>query len=165
MGGISLMTALPSQQSQIESLQRELYQRNRQLAEAEEALRQERLKSAGLEHGVVELRTTLAPLYHGLAHIFGEIGAMDIGSGTGSNSGAPLDSDPRKKAIWDSWKAKLPSGEAKAVDALLLHGTMTTGQLRIHVGCATRTAQNIVTALKSKGLINKNGAQVSLKEL
>ncbi len=157
---LSIMTALPNQQQQIESLQRELYKRNEQLSRAEDELRQERLKSAALERGVMELRNVLTPLYQGLAHIFGEIEGMSVGS-----SGVVSDADPRKKAIWDSWKAKLPSGEAKAIDALLLHGTMTTGQLRIHVGCATRTAQNIVTALKSKGLINKNGAQVSLKEL
>ena len=158
---LSILSPLADWRQKAESLQRDLYQRNQQLTEAEEALRQERVRSAGLERGVAELRTVLTPLYQGLAHIFGEIGVMD----TGNSSGSPVDADPRKKAIWDSWKAKLPSGESKAIDALLLHGTMTTGQLRIHVGCATRTAQNIVTALKSKGLINKNGAQVSLKEL
>jgi len=158
---LSLLSPLPDFRQKADELQRELYKCNQQLNEVEEALRQERLKSATLERGVTELRSVLTPLYNGLQHIFGEIGAVGVSGELVTSS----ESDPRKKAIWDSWKAKLPSGESKAIDALLLHGTMTTGQLRIHVGCATRTAQNIVTALKSKGLINKNGAQVSLKEL
>ena len=157
---LSILSPLPDWRQKAEALQRDLYERNRQLNEAEESLRQERLKTAAVERGVTELRTVLTPLYQALQHIFGEIGTMGVNEVTITNDG-----DPRKKAIWDSWKAKLPSGESKAIDALLLHGTMTTGQLRIHVGCATRTAQNIVTALKSKGLINKNGPQISLKEL
>jgi hypothetical protein len=150
--------SFPSPQQQLESLQRELYARNRQLAEAEEALRQERAKNAAVESGVRDLRRVLSPLYQALGQVFGEMEGMGMVAATTS-------ADPRKQAIWESWKAKLPSGEAKAIDALLLHGTMTTAQLRIHVGCASRTAQNIVTALKSKGLIVKNGHQISLKEL
>jgi hypothetical protein len=151
------LTALPDPRQQAESLQRELYQRNRQLNDAEEALRQERKKNAAVERGVAELRQVLTPLYRALGQVFGEIEAI----GTEEVSSA----DPRKKAIWDSWKQKLPSGEGRAIDALLLHGSMTTAQLRIHVGCASRTAQNIVVALKSKGLIVKDGGQIKLKEL
>jgi hypothetical protein len=151
------LNAVPNHQQQIESLQRELYARNRQLADAQEALRQEQNKSAAVARGVGELRQVLTPLYRALGQVFGEIDSM----GTSEPSGA----DPRKSAIWESWKKKLPSGEGRAIDALLLHGSMTTGQLRIHVGCASRTAQNIVTALRSKGLITKDGAQIRLKEL
>lgn len=147
----------PSLDQQIKALQQELYTRNRQLEDAEEALRQERAKSHAIEHGVGELRTALNPLYQALQHVFGEIETMGVTETMGS--------DPRKKAIWDSWKQKLPSGEGRAIDALLLHGSMTTAQLRIHVGCASRTAQNIVVALKSKGLIVKDGGQIKLKQL
>lgn len=150
--------AHPSQEQQIRSLQQELYARNRQLNEAKDALRTERQKTAAIERGVQELRSVLNPLYSALQHVFGEIDAMGV-------EGSSSQTDPRKQAIWESWKAKLPSGEGRAIDALLLHGTMTTAQLRIHVGCASRTAQNIVAALKGKGLIVKNGAQISLKEL
>lgn len=157
--GLSLLNPLPDPQAQMRSLQQELYNRNRQLNEAEEALRQERAKTAAIESGVKQLRSVLSPLYQALQHVFGEIDVMGVGEGAAASA------DPRKQAIWESWKAKLPSGEGKAIDALLLHGTMTTAQLRIHVGCASRTAQNIVQALKSKGLIVKDGAQISLKEL
>jgi len=154
------LNALPNPQQQIDSLQRELYARNRQLAEAQEALRQEQNKNAGVAQGVKELRLVLLPLYRALGQIFGEI--ESIGASAQEPSAT---SDPRTKAIWDSWKQKLPAGEGRAIDALLLHGSMTTAQLRIHVGCASRTAQNIVVALKSKGLITKEGGQIRLKEL
>ena len=154
---LSLLSPLPDLRVENEALRRDLFARNRQLAEAEEELRQERQKNAAVESGVQNLRAILGPLFNGLKQIYGEMDAMGpAGSGV---------TDPRKSAIWESWKAKLPSGESKAIDALLLHGTMTTAQLRIHVGCASRTAQNIAAALKSKGLIVKNGAQISLKEL
>lgn len=152
--------SVPSPQSQLESLQRELYARNRQLSEAEEALRQERQKTAAMERGVAELRSILSPLHNALLMIFGQADAMGV-----NGVGAGPEADPRKKQIWDSWKAKLPTGEGRAIDALLLHGQMTTAQLRIHVGCASRTAQNIVAALKGKGLIVKEGGMIRLKEL
>jgi hypothetical protein len=149
----------PSMYLLIESLKRELYNANRQLNEATEALRMERQKTAAIERGVAELRSILSPLYGALQMVFGQVEAMGVTAAVSSES------DPRKKAIWDSWKAKLPAGEGRAIDALLLHGAMTTSQLRIHVGCASRTAQNIVQALKSKGLIVKDGAQLRLKDL
>ena len=132
-----------------------------QLRQAQLDLQTERRKTATIEAGVRGLRQQLTPLYQALQSLFGDIDAMGVAESSSSTSGP----DPRKQAIWESWKAKLPSGEGRAIDALLLHGTMTTAQLRIHVGCASRTAQNIVTALKSKGLIVKNGPHISLKEM
>lgn len=147
--------AVPNQQQQIESLERELYQHRCHLAEAEEALRQERQKNAGVERGVSELRTALTPLYQALQRIFGET------DGIGAAESAPAKSSP----VWESWKAKLSGSAAKAIDALLLHGTMTAEQLRIHLGCATRTCYNIIGELNKAGLIDKHGGKISLKEL
>lgn len=146
----------PNPQQQIESIQRELFNRNRQLAEAEEALRQERQKNAVIEQGVIELRQVLTPLYSALQHIFGEVTAMGIGE---------MASSPKASAVWESWKQKLSSAEGKAIDALLLHGEMTVPQLRIHIGCATRTAQNVASALSGKGLAVRQGGKIRLKEL
>jgi transcription initiation factor IIE alpha subunit len=67
--------------------------------------------------------------------------------------------------VWDSWKGKMSGSAAKAIDALLLHGEMTAEQLRIHLGCATRTCYNIIGELNKAKLINKNGGRISLKEL
>lgn len=149
---------------QFESLQRELYVRTRELADVREELRLEKAKNASVEVGARELRGILHPLFESLKMVFGEMDAMgvDAAAATGATPSGP---DPRKAAIWDSWKAKLPSGEGKAIDALLLHGKLKTDQIRIHIGCATRTATNIVSSLKSKGLVVKDGAHYSLKEL
>jgi len=126
-----------------------------QLRQAREELAAERAKDSGIEEGATQLRQALQPLKDGLDRIFGILPV------------SALTTTPTSKvsAVWEDWKRKLPSGEGKAIDALLLHGKLKTDQLRIHIGCASRTAQNIVVALKSKGLIVKDGAYVSLKEL
>lgn len=150
-----ILSQPPSSQSQVESLQRELYTRNRQLAEKEEELRLERAKNSGVEVGVRELRGILYPLHQTLKMVFGEIDAMGIGDQVA----------PRTSAVWDSWKQKMSGTAAKAIDALLLHGSMSAGQLRIHLGCATRTCTNIIGELNRAKLINRDGGKISLKEL
>lgn len=162
---LSILNPLPSPQQQIESLQRELYQRNRQLAEAEDkiaslerALSENVNESARQSRAMYSLRESLNPLYLALQAIYGDLDSVGIPAVA---SGA----SPQKSAVWESWKQKLPSGEAKAIDALLLHGSLTTAQLRIHIGCATRTALNIASSLKSKGLVTKDNGKLSLKEL
>lgn len=157
--GLSVLSALPDPQEQFRSLQQELFNRNRQLHEMEMRARNAEEKVRALESGLIQLRQVLTPLHNALNMVFGEIEAAGV------SGAAPAQADSRVSAIWESWKSKLPSGQAKAIDALLLHGSMTTAQLRIHIGCATRTAINIVAALKSKGLIVKNGAVASLKQM
>lgn len=127
-----------------------------QLQLAREELAVERARESGVEEGVAQLRSALAPLKEGLDRIFGI-----LPTSTSLTTSSPA----KSSAIWDSWKAKLPPGEGKAIDALLLHGRLKTDQIRIHIGCATRTATNIVSSLKSKGLVVKDGAHYSLKEL
>ena len=158
--GLSLLNAMPDPQAQLRTLQQELYNRNRQLAEAEEALRQERLKSASLEKGVAILREILNPLHQGLNLVFGQIDEMGVASGS-STTGM----DPRKAAVWEDWKRKLPGIPARSIDALMLHGELTQTQLRLHAKCAVGSVAGVVSQLWKAGLINKNGGRISLKEL
>jgi hypothetical protein len=153
-----MLNAIPTLQSQVESLQRELYLANQQLQKAEEALRQERQKNAGIESGVRELRKVLNPLYQALLHIYGEI----EGIGVEETAVAPAF---KNNAVWENWKQKLGGLTAKAIDALLLHGAMNQTQLRIVLSCASRSVTNVVSALNKAGLINKSGGKISLKEL
>ena len=156
------MNPLPDLRQQVESLQRELYKRNQQLNEVEEALRQERLKSAALERGVSRLKQALSPVYDGLRMIFGEIDAMGVGdAGVAATSGM----DPRKAAVWEDWKRKMPGIPARFIDALMLHGELTQTQLRLHAKCAQGSVAGVVSQLWKAGLINKNGGRISLKEL
>lgn len=149
-----MLNNLPNSQQQIESLQRELYNRNLQLNEAQEELRKERIKIATMEQGVSSLREILGPLYGGLKMVFGEIDAM-----------GPASSTPKNTAVWEDWKRKLGGHTAKAIDALLMHGQLNRTQIRIHLRCATGTVTNVVAALNKAGLINKSGDGISLKEL
>jgi hypothetical protein len=125
----------------------------------EQELIQERAKTAQMERGVQEIRDILTPLYRALRMLFGEMDAMPM---SGTSGGAVA---PGKKAIWESWKQKLGGQAAKAIDVLMMHGEMNRTQLRIHVGCATRTVTDIIYKLNQAGLINKNGGKISLKEL
>jgi len=152
-----ILHAMPTPQSQVESLQRELYKRNQQLNEAEEALRQERLKTAAIERGVTELRMVLTPLYQALSHVFGEIDGMGMGDGATSTV--------KHSAVWESWKQKLGGQTAEAIDVLALHGEMNAEQLRIHLRCARTHVYNVISKLNKAGIITKNGGKIFLKEL
>ena len=36
----------------------------------------------------------------------------------------PRDLDPRKAAVWEDWKRKMPGIPARFIDALMLHGEL-----------------------------------------
>jgi len=130
-----------------------------ELDEMNEGLRREIQKVRQIEAGVKELRTVLNPLYQALRHIFGEIDAMGVSEGAGTQVNS------RVSAAWDQWKQKLGGQPAKAIDILMVHGAVTQTQLRVLIGCANGSIAGIVCVLNKAGLINKNGGKISLKEL
>ncbi len=151
-----VLNAIPTPQSQLESLQRELYQRNRENADLREELRQERQKTLAVESGVLELREILSPLYKALRMVFGEIEGMAV---------RDTSSPAKNSAAWEQWKQRLGGATARAIDALMVHGEMNQTQLRIILGCATRTVTNVVAALNQAKLIDKRDGKIRLKEL
>jgi len=156
-----ILNALPDLRSQAESLQRALAEKNNEIALLREELRDERAKNAALAVGVGELRHTLEPLHHALQVIFGQIDAMDATE----SAAAPRPMDDAKRKVWESWKQKLGGNTAKAIDVLMLHGSITPAQLRIQLQCASRTVSNILGTLKKAGLINRANGKIILKEL
>jgi hypothetical protein len=159
--GLALMTPLPDLRQQIESLRDEVYKQSEARQKAETELRIERQKNAVLEAGVTNLRQVLMPLYQGLRMIFGELDALGVQDSTTPASGL----DPRKAAVWEDWKRKMPGIPARFIDALMLHGELTQTQLRLHAKCAQGSVAGVVSQLWKAGLINKNGGRISLKEL
>ena len=149
----------PDYQTQISTLQRALREQTQRNAELEAELTQEKNKSLSVQIGVKELRSILSPLYSAIGVIFGHMEAM----GVAGESSAQVNDSTRK--VWDSWKQKLSGLNAKAIDVLLLHGPMNQAQLRIQLGCATRSVTNVVGALNKAGLIDKSGGKISLKPL
>jgi hypothetical protein len=143
----------------IDALKAEISSYQRRIADLEDELRLERMKTAQFEKGLHQLRTVLNPLYTALGHVYGEIDSLGVNP---SPANAP---DGRIAAVWDNWKRKLGGHTAKAIDALLLHGAMNQTQLRIQLGCATGTVTNVVSALNKAGLINKADGKISLKNL
>jgi hypothetical protein len=159
MSSLAIFTP-PNQQKAIDDLARALRAADERGDRLEDELRTERRKNAAVEQGATALREILAPLYQGIGMILGHIEAMGV-----SPAGEPAQANSRTSAVWNSWKSKVSGSAAKAIDALLLHGEMTAEQLRIHLGCATRTCYNIIGELNKAKLINKNGGRISLKEL
>lgn len=119
------------------------------------------------ERAVRGLRQILLPLHTALKEVFGEmdIAAPEQARQESSGTSTAPDVDPRKRAVWDSWKQKLGGSAAKVIDALLLHGEMNTQQLAIAVGLHRTTIPAIIYRLNQAGLINKNGGRFSLKQL
>lgn len=160
--GLSLLSPLPDQNEIVRQLRRENEQLRSQLSEAQEDARQMRQKLTIVEGGASMLRTVLNPLYSALAHIYGELDAMGVNGGTPPS---PTGMDPRKAAVWEDWKRKMPGIPARFIDALMLHGELTQTQLRLHAKCAQGSVAGVVSQLWKAGLINKNGGRISLKEL
>lgn len=152
--GMILRPSRDARDEVIEDLRAELRGKDEALRDAKAKVRD----YAASEHALVSLREVLSPLHQTLKYIFGEIDAAGIGDSSSQGSS-------KTSAVWESWKQKLSSAEGRAIDALLLHGEMTVPQLRIHVGCATRTAQNIASSLSGKGLAVRMGGKIRLKEL
>jgi hypothetical protein len=131
-----------------------------QLRESESARLVEQGRANSVEDGVRELRSALNPLYQALRQVFGEIESMGVSDGTSTSAASP-----RNSAAWEQWKQRLGGATARAIDALMVHGEMNQTQLRIILGCATRTVTNVVAALNQAKLIDKNGGKISLKQL
>lgn len=105
------------------------------------------------------LRRQLSPLYKALQAVFGELDAAGV-----DESDAPTQQG-QTSAVWESWKARLPGGPAKIIDALLVHREMNTQQLAIATGVHRNSIPAMIYKLNKAGVINKNGGRFSLKTL
>jgi len=139
----------------IESLRDELRDVKRELFEARQQLRQsERQVNSALG----SLRRQLSPLYQALQKVFGEI----EGAGMEDDSAPVIDS--RQKAIWESWKAKMPGRPAQVIDALLLHGEMNSQAIAVAIGIHRNNVPQIMTRINKAGILGKNGNKYFLKQ-
>ena len=142
---------------QVERLQRE----NRQLRrELDDARRETARARSDADRALSELRRQLSPLYKALQQVFGELDAAGV-----DNNGAPASGDPRKAAIWESWKMRLGPQCAKIIDALLLQPGMNTTQLAIAIGTNRNNIPSLIFKLNKAGLIDKESGRFSLKAL
>lgn len=104
------------------------------------------------------LRQQLSPLYRALQAVFGEIEASGVAD-------EPVAGNSRVRALWESWKQKLPGHQSSFIDALLTHGEMSAPQLRVAMKCAHQTVYDTAAKLNKLGLLSKNGGKYSLKQL
>jgi len=147
---------LPLLNGIVDTRDQELFTLRRQLAQLDEALRLERIKTGQVESGVRELRHVLNPLFAALRKIYGEMDDMGL-----SNSPV-VNGDDR----WNAIKARLAPRLQAAIDIFLTQGTMTSSAL----AAALRTSNsncstNVVGPLLRQGLLVRNGRELSLKAL
>jgi hypothetical protein len=71
-----------------------------------------------------------------------------------------------QESKWAAIKQRHPGNVARAIDILLIQGTMSTDQLRTVLRIGYETCRvNVVNKMVKMGLIIKNGSQFSLKPL
>jgi hypothetical protein len=129
----------------------------RTLERTDEALRLERNKTAAIEHSLRELRHLTKPFYQLLQRIHGELDDVGIDAATPVGGGG---------SKWDAIKQRNPGRIAQAIDTLLIQGALTTSQLAAAMRMnRSNCANNVVTKMRSMGLLDKTGDSYSLRPL
>ena len=114
---------------------------------------------------VAALRRQLAPLYHALGAIFGEMDAAGLDAPPVSTASSPVAGTGDAQGIWAAWKQKLPPACGKIIDALLAHGELNAAQLKVACRLGTSTVGDGLGKMYKLGLLNKNASRYSLKNL
>lgn len=112
---------------------------------------------------IASLREKLEPFYKLLQAVFGDIDEIDpTPSGEGESRGKV---DNRVRAVWESWKSKMPGAPAEIIDALLTHTSANATQLKVICKRDIKTIYSAISRMKNAGIIEKNGGRFSLKQL
>lgn len=150
----------------IAQLETELRQARRELSDAQVDAERAR---ADASRALSMLRRQLSPLYRALQAVFGELDAAGVTDEAPSATHAPETSaagrSAKEMALWSDWKAKLPPGCGKVIDALLLHSDLNVKQLKVAAKMGENSVYQATSRLGQAGLINKNGGRFSLKQL
>jgi hypothetical protein len=146
--------------ARIEALEEELRDLRAELVQAKadaKAAKQDAARS------LAALRRQLSPLYRALQGVFGELDAAGVEESAPTPS---VSSNPRLKAIWDSWKERLGPTCAKVIEALLLQPEMTNRQIAVAIGTGRiQTIYDAIAKMNRVSLLTKNGDRYSLKQL
>lgn len=167
---------LPNVDPEVERLRNENRHLKRELDDAQVEAKRAREDS---DRALGALRKQLGPLYRALQMVFGELDAAGVTDGPqyygepaapSAPGGGGLDSrlDPRVNAVWESWKTKLGPGTAQAriIETLQLHPSMSAAQLKVAAKMATQTVYESTSKLRLLGLIEKDsGGRWTLKKL
>lgn len=146
----------------IAALREEVAELQNEVHVVRDALQAARQELRDASQPLTRVRHQLTPLYNALCSVFGDLDAAGVESAAPTTATA---SNPRTSAVWESWKARLPGGPAKIIDALLVHTEMNTQQLSIATGVHRNSIPTMIYKLNRAGLINKNGGRFSLKAL
>lgn len=113
------------------------------------ALRQENMR---IKSALASVRKYLGPQYDLMNAIFRDLN-KDAPAGAGDDS------------VWRVWKEKLGTGASKVITILQERGPQTRVQLKTLAGYSRQNMANIISALNSNQLIEKDGDTVRLRNL
>lgn len=150
------------QATRIAALELELRQLRRELSDALVEAGRAREDAA---RALSMLRKQLAPLYRALQAVFGELDAAGVQDETPTTTTSTRGRDARQMALWNDWKAKLPSSCGKVIDALLLHSDLNVQQLKVSARLGANSVYQATSRLGQAGLVTKNAGRFSLKQL
>jgi len=150
----------------LEELKEKISDLQDELRRVRAELQQERLKSQSALAAMANLRSMLSPFHRLLRGVFGEIEVVlgeetDAGQAPSRTNAAPS----AKSEVWESWIRKLGGKQAEFIRALAEHGEMTAIQLKIATHSGTSTVSDTCRKLLTLGLLQKNGAKYSLKDI
>jgi hypothetical protein len=112
-----------------------------------------RTQVAHLKSIIESIRFAVEPEYRRLQALFGDLEKVPASNGHYADS-----------AALEQWKEKLGAGPAKIIDILLQRGECTRVQLKTLAGYSSRSMTNIISALNSNQLIEKEGDKIRLRK-
>jgi len=110
---------------------------------------------------LARLRRTLGGLYSALQGVFGDL-AIVSNDGVGEPASVPQTvpvQDDRTKTVWDQWKMKLGKNCARIIDALLIHGSLTSTQISVVTGIHVSNVPKSIYQINKAGILNKEGGK------
>lgn len=137
-------------EDRVRQLERELAEKDRQIAHGEAANRQ----------AVLNLRRQLAPLYKALREVFGELDTL------AGDTNVPWVEDPvLNTPYWETWKSRVSRSGARIIDVLRVTPHLNNTQIAAAAKMDKGTVSNTLVVLRKLGILatgpdNKHSLQV-----
>jgi hypothetical protein len=143
-----------------ELLRRKIARLEGELQDSQDALQDERKRSANGFRAQARLKQSLQPFYQALQMIFGDLEDVEV-EPTGESAAA---TGPISERAYQAWKERLPPACGKIIDALLVQ-PLTITQISSMCKMHYDTASKALGILSKNGLIQKNGNLNQLRRL
>lgn len=156
-------SATPSSED-LDLLRRKVSRLEGELSDAQDALQDERKRSAGAFRSMARLKQSLNPFYQALQMIFGDLEDVDEVDSMSSRVRPGGTLQPPNAAAYTAWKQQLPPACGKIIDALLVQ-PLSSSQLRTICKLGSTSIAVSLATLKNNKLVEKDGSLNRLRRL